>query len=149
MRKIAINALLVLFSVGLTLFAIEAGAKLYLKRAAASQPSCSEWQARNLPTGPYRDAPWYGDGFRQEQRDCHRWRFSEADGLLYNPDFRGQFINYENSQRRTTDQPAQARHTVHLYGGSTMACEQAPAQDALASALNGRAGQPRRRVTRG
>lgn len=135
MRKVAINALLVLISVGLTLFAIEAGAKLYLKHVAASQPSFSDWQARSLPTGPYKDAPWYGEDFRQEQQKCHRWRFSETDGLLYNPDFHGLYINYENSKRRTTDEPVQARRTVHLYGGSTMACEQVPDQDTIASAL--------------
>lgn len=59
----------------------------------------------------------------------------QDDGLTYTPDFRGNYFNVKDNRRATTDQPPGAKHTLWLFGSSTVFGTYLADRDTLASNL--------------
>lgn len=63
--------------------------------------------------------------------------FLDSNLNLYNLplDYQGAYISNSNGMRNTTDQPEKYQHTIYLFGGSTVYCQNSPDEYTIASYL--------------
>lgn len=132
------NVLFTLIALGLSclilLGLLEIGVRA-LNRLALLPPT-SVWEFRYRQPAPYADASYFSRAFIDEQKSQPGgWTTPEGTRLVLPNDFEGTWFNIRNHQRVTTDQPSAFKHTVHLFGGSTMYSAEVPDSETIASYL--------------
>jgi hypothetical protein len=91
---------------------------------------------RETQPPPYRGAPFFSAEFVDEAfRQPGGWRPLPGTNAILPNDFRGRYFTVENGIRRTTDVPAGASTTIHLFGGSTIYNSEVPDEHTVASYL--------------
>lgn len=134
LREWFFNGCLITASVVLTLLAVEGGARVY--RRVRPQPPNNRYSFRLARPAPYRDAWYFCPEFVDETfRQPNGWHIPPNTRLLVPGDFHGRYVNVEHGQRRTTDSPAVARHTLFVIGGSAVYAAEVPDQETIPSHL--------------
>ena len=84
---------------------------------------------------PYKDAEFFSKEFVEEMiKQPASWNFSK-NGVLIPGDFKGKYFNTKDGMRKTSFQPSEFEHTIHMFGGSTMYCGEVPDEHTIASYL--------------
>jgi hypothetical protein len=134
LREWFFDGFLITASVVLTLLAVEGGARAY--RRMRPQPPNNRYSFRLARPAPYREAWYFSPEFVDETfRQPNGWHIPPNTRLLVPGDFHGRYVNVEHGQRRTTDSPAVARHTLFVIGGSAIYAAEVPDRETIPSHL--------------
>jgi hypothetical protein len=125
---------LVLLAVSLAWLSVEGLSWFWLRLCPGSGP-VGRWEFRATRPAPYQDADYFGAEFLDESMRCVRLGSPAGANYLVPGDFAGRFFHVQEGRRRTTDQPATARHRVLLFGGSAVFGQEVPDECTLASCL--------------
>jgi lysophospholipase L1-like esterase len=129
LKVVLINLLVLLGGMAL----VEAG----FRATVGGYSDDREFRATQPP--PYRAAPFFSAEFIDESfRQPGGWRPLPGTNAIVPNDFRGNYFTVENGIRRTTDVPAGAATTIHLFGGSTLYNSEVPDDHTVASYLQRR-----------
>lgn len=129
-RRFLSGVLLSLFSVIFSLAALEGFARIWVRRQTP------EAESNSITITPFNNDPVLMA--MQEEADFVRsrhTRYIEEKGLFLLPDFESEYLNIVDNLRVTTDQPESFRHTIYLFGGSTMTSLEVPDSRTIPSIL--------------
>jgi len=122
-------------SVGLCLLAIELGARAYeWLFLGSSHLDMVEFRLQQPP--PYRDASYYSKKFVWESfKQPGGFDIPKGTRLVIPRDYESKWFNVVNGLRVTEGQPKKFRHTVYVFGGSTVYSGEVPDAFTLPSQL--------------
>jgi hypothetical protein len=134
-KKICSRLFLILFGLILGLLATEAFSKLLLFFYPSTN-YVGRWEFRKTRPLPYKDANYFNKEFLDESMKCVRGIVKPQDAnFIIQGDFAGKYFNVKDGKRKTCYQPSVYKHTVFLFGGSTVFCQEVPDEDTIASHL--------------
>lgn len=133
--KIVIFSLIALGLVTALLLGLLEGGAIALNRAGLLAPT-TQTEFRYRQPAAYANAPYFSRAFVEESmRQPGGWNTPSNTTLVIPNDFKGEWFNITNGQRITTSQPETFKHTIHLFGGSTVYNSEVPDNLTIASQL--------------
>lgn len=134
LKIVAFSLIALGLATALLLGLLEGGA-IALNRAGTLPPT-TQTEFRLRQPAAYANAPYFSRAFVEESmRQPGGWTTPEGTSLVIPNDFTGEWFTIKNGQRATTGQPATFKHTVHLFGGSTVYNSEVPDNLTIASQL--------------
>ncbi len=134
-KKIFGRLFLILFGLILSLIVTEVFSRLLLLLYPSTN-YMGRWEFRTTRPLPYKDANYFNQEFLDESIRCTRATIKSQDAnFIIQGDFTGKYFNVKDGKRKTCYQPSVYKHTVFLFGGSTVFCQEVPDEDTIASYL--------------
>ena len=134
-QQIIINLSIVLLSIVASLSCIEGIARVIQIAQPSKAKSHNEYRSRQ--PAPYQHSPYFSQKFIKEALAAPgAWITPPGTRLVLPADFKGEFFNTANGQRRTTDQPTNVdAPRILMFGGSTFYNGEVPDNLTVASIL--------------
>jgi hypothetical protein len=128
------RSLAVMLKLALSCLLLEVVSRIYLSRVAPDH-FVSRWPFRASRPVPYQEGDYFGQEFLAESMQCVRAATPAGAHFFVPGDFHGRYINVQDGQRATTDQPTCCTRRVLLFGGSTLFNREVPDRWTVASCL--------------
>jgi lysophospholipase L1-like esterase len=125
------NSLLVVVSIVMTIGLLEGVARI-LFRKQFDNPL----EFRLSRPAPYANSEYFSEGFiRESFQQPGEWINPPGSRVILPGNFEGEYFHVRDHLRVTTDQPANAKFSVHVFGGSTIYSSEVPDRYTIPSFL--------------
>ncbi|HEY7160549.1 MAG TPA: SGNH/GDSL hydrolase family protein, partial [Acidobacteriota bacterium] len=132
-KEVLFRIITPLISIVVLLALLEFSARLYLTEFS---PPRNHYEFRKTCPAPYKNASYFSEKFISESfHQPSHWIYPKGTRLIIPGDYQGTYFNVKNGLRVTTSQPRNFKHTVYLFGGSTVYDSEVPDDLTIASQL--------------
>jgi len=131
MKKYIGNLMLIVFSIAFIVVVLEIATRLIFEEELVNA-----YDYRMAQPEPYKDSDYFSKSFVKESfHQPGGWVNPEGTRVLYPENYKSNYFNVVDNKRVTTDSPEDYKHTIHLFGGSTIYNGEVPDQYTVASFL--------------